>query len=250
MLNKPNIYQVKRLTAVATTPAMQIQYNGTKTYGGVIATSGDLVLYADDTDGATTAVLTLDLTTPAAADNTWGKIRAQINALSGWRCFLIGVKPSDPTDTSIVNITSATAKSAAGVTILTTSANTTHYRYGLCLSPMEYTAIVAGDDNGDVKPQGWRALLTYLTTTCTYASGAATLRVWSINDTTNVETLVYDDTPGATTVAKEIKFGLDYNSAIMGKIGERLLVQVAMTTGVSISAVVMTIAGKLEYVGP
>lgn len=250
MLKKPDIYQVKRLTAVATTPAMQIQYNGSALYGGAIASSGDLTLYADNTDGATTAVATLDLTTPAAADNTWGKVRNTINALSGWRCFLIGVKPSDPIDTSIVNITSAAVKAAAGITLLTTSANTTHYRYGLCLTPQEYTAITAGNDLGDVTPRGYRALLTYLTTTCTYASGAATLRVWSINDEANTETLVYDDTPGATTVAKEIKFGLDYNSAVQGKIGDRLLVQVAMTTGVSISAVVMTIAGKIEYVGP
>jgi len=116
--------KVINVTDVTKFPAMQIQYIGTKLFGTVaVAAGGDMTLGADDTDG-TTAVHTIDLSTPAATLDTYGELAAVINGYGDFRCFLIGVRTDLTTDNQLDTLTTASCRTDNGLTIYVDEAAT------------------------------------------------------------------------------------------------------------------------------
>jgi len=113
---KPKIFS---LTAITAWPVMQLQYVGAQLFSKVtVAASGaSITVYADDVDGATTSYYTADLSTPAAARDTFGELAAEMNAKADIRCFLIGVLPSESTDGTLAAVTGGDIRTVNGLTL-------------------------------------------------------------------------------------------------------------------------------------
>ena len=97
-------------------PLMQLQYIGDLTYGNYsFADTNDLTLFADDTDGATTTVLTI--ATDAGGYDTMGEVVDGVNATGVFRAFLIGGDRADTSTAMFADVANETCKLANGVTL-------------------------------------------------------------------------------------------------------------------------------------
>lgn len=97
-------------------PMIQLQYIGNKTYGNYeVANTNDLVLFADDTNGSTTTILTI--ATDNGSYNTYGEVVDSINATGIFRAFLIGANRGDLSTAMLALVSNETCKLTHGVTL-------------------------------------------------------------------------------------------------------------------------------------
>lgn len=106
-------------SAVTAFPALQIQAIGPLGFYKItVAAGGDITLGGDNVDGTTT-LYTIDLSTPAAGIDTFGELKDSINGSTGghFRCYPLGVLPSESTDNTLAALSATHLKgsAAAGV---------------------------------------------------------------------------------------------------------------------------------------
>lgn len=226
-------------TVVTAWPAMQIQYIGTKAYGGVeVESAGNMVLTADNTDGITTVHPTagidgagakvttgvIDLSTPHASIDTFGELNDYINALPDFRSFLIGVLPSQATDNKLATL-SAVATGDNGQTLFADAA-VTALDQGFAITNDKFlyrpkqsgVARDSGRTTNELCTNGLQFLHVQLT-----AVGDSNIEIYAVDDDLKTEVLLWDNA-AATTVAEEHGATAPETAFIQAPEGKRLLV--------------------------
>lgn len=227
--------------------AMQIQYVGPKLYSTItVAAGGDITIYADDTDGATTSYFTADLSTPAAARDTFGELAAEINADPYLRCFLIGEIPSASTDNRLAAVTNGNIATANGLTLLGDPA-VSGYIVGFAVTNEKFTSRPTGGHAtksvGWVKNDNCVNSLCYLNFTLTTV-GDGTYQVYSVDGTT-VNTLI-PATAFSTATLKEVGVSPTPDTVYVAAArGERLVV--TMDGAAAITAGNVYAIGKTKH---
>lgn len=187
--------KVINVSAVTAFPAMQIQYIGTSLFGTVaVAAGGDMTLGADDTDG-TTAVHTIDLSTPGATVDTFGELAAVINGFGDFRCFLLGVRTDQSTDNKLDTLVTASCRTDNGLTIFIDEAEAPT-DVGVCITNRKYISRpVGGIENlhlGETTDQNCINSMHYLIWTVT-AAGTGNLEVIGISQDDQTTVSIWDD---------------------------------------------------------
>lgn len=246
-----------------------IKYRGT-TVGKpdvTVAAGGDLTLriatVADITTG--TAVNGIfDLSTPAAADDTWGEVVNRINTQgTNWTAVLVGCLASDLTDNTAFTLAATDAAGPKGVAVIreATSASATSVfsvqaaltppgadtdiRYWLSGSPI-------GNTTGSTKPIGnpyanYQTFVQNIREKITSTGTVALFEVLGVTRTydgtgkvSEVVRPIWSETGAATTVEK----AKDFNTGpIVGARGEMIVVR--QRTATDLTAVNLTGSGYL-----
>lgn len=182
---------------VDTYPAMQLQYCGPYAFAKYeVEAAGNLILGADDTDG-TTALHTIDLSTPAGTEDEFGKLKDLINGYGDFRCKLLGVLASESTDNMLLIAGAAHLKAGAitaikdnGVTLYIDS--TTLDDTGFCITNQKFTLQPPGGGEnslrGDVTDELCINSLHYLYFNVATQASNGSISVYSCDDTNGVNT--------------------------------------------------------------
>lgn len=226
------------VNAVNLMPGFTVQYKGSKLYASVAVASSDLLFKADDTNGTTTADTnvstdgTIDLSTPAAAENTLGEIVDIMNA-GDWLCMVNAGLRADAVDDRYVELSAAQAKVAAGLKIYQDE-GVTPFKLGFSITNRKFTSVGVWDTDID-----YINALHYLDLHLT-ATGGATIKIYEISDGTsrtqlqnNVTETLLATYSVATATAYAQKFSLDMGGPITASLGKRLYVDIAGAAAVS-----------------
>lgn len=219
--------------AVTAFPAMQIQYCGAYAYAKIaVAAGGDVTITADDTDG-TTALYTIDLSTPAAGLDTYGELRAYINGLPDLRCNLLGVLPSASTDNTLATLAAAHLKTGAtqaiqenGKTLLIDQA--VLLDVGFCISGEKF--ISQPDGGYSTKRKGWIRqthcinYLDYLYASIATQAQNGSIKVYSVNDEDQTSYLLWSNAYAAGTAEEHPGAAPRPMEFLQSNEGERLVV--------------------------
>jgi len=218
------------LTSAAAMPALQIQHCGPELYGKVEVkvTTGDIHLYADDTDG-TTEILHCDVS--ETAYNTFGKIENAINALGIFRCFLIGAKPSDTSTVMLATKASTSCRTTNGLTLYFLAVTASQV-YGFAITNNKFTARPSGgfstQEKNWTKDELCENMINYLEILLTCTNGGTT-NIYAVEDIDDVETLMWSD--AFVSATKETHGETDPGDLfIKSPQGCRLVVQFAAST--------------------
>lgn len=227
----------KRRKAVSITndtyiPAIQMQAIGSETYIKAVVSGTTLTIYADDTDGATTAVLTADMS--AAGYDTWAELLAAINATGKVRAFLIGAMPSETTD--LVAVASQSLKTENGVTFYYDPDH--EMEPGFCITNNKFIGRPTGGlsdmrvgwtkDKGGSYNTVCRNVLDFLHFNVT-SVGDGTIKIYSVDDENAVETLLWSN--AYTSATAEEHGATDPVDPFLEAIeGQRLVVKISRTT--------------------
>lgn len=221
------------ISAITGMPALQIQYVGALAYGNYKVVTTVLTLYADDTDGATTAVLTAD--TNAAGYDTFGELVDAINATGVFRAFLIGANRSDDSDAMLDAIANVTCKTTNGKTLYFEQ-TTTSQIYGMAITNQKFTYRPIG--GWDTHDKGWTKdincinSLKMLDATFTLIDGGA-INIYAADDEgKNNGVLVWSDA-FATTVQELHGNTVPDDVFVATSRGMRLVIQFPAVTTVA-----------------
>lgn len=227
------------VTAVNQMPGFTVQYKGSKLYASVAVSSSDLLFKADDTDGTTTADTavstdgTIDLSTPAAAENTFGEIVDIMNA-GNWLCMVNAGLRADAVDDRYAELSAAQAKVAAGLKIYQDE-GVTPFKLGFSVTNRKFTSVGVWDS--DI---GYLNALHYLSLHAT-ATGGLTVSIYEIDDGSSATVLQNNVTETllaqykvATATALTLKFTLDQGGPLVASLGKRLYVDIAGAAAVSL----------------
>jgi hypothetical protein len=186
--------KVCNITATTAFPAMQIQYVGSCLFAKItVAAGGDITIHADDVDGATTTYCTIDLSTPAAAVDTYGELEDVINGYEDLRCFLIGVLPSQSTDNTLDTLASTSIRTTNGLTLYSDEAL---LDVGFAITNRKFTSRPSGGwatkDAGWVKDDLCVNSLHYLSMAVT-AAGTGNIEVYGVSEDGDTTVLLWDN---------------------------------------------------------
>lgn len=263
------------ISVVTKVPAMQIQYVGPFLFASVaVAAGGDMTFKADDTDGLTTvdpdigfttvptALGVIDLSTPATAMNTMAKLRNHINGMANWRCFLVGVLPTTPTDNNFDTLAEAsggTVRSENGLTLFLDEA-TAPLDGGFAISNQMFTSRPSGGRKSNranfLTDVNCINQLNFLSVNIT-SVGASNIEIYWVDDDDDTTGLMWQQvTVSATLETHGTDPGLAF---LVAPIGKRLLVffdNAAAVTACDVTAVFETknmvgsrVAGPGAYTG-
>ncbi len=218
------------ISAITGMPAFQLQYVGDKDYGNYKVVTTVLTLYADDTDGATTAVLTAD--TNAAGYDTFGELVDAINATGVFRAFLIGANRSDDSDNMLDAIANVTCKTTNGKTIFFEQVTTSQiYGFGITNQKFIYrpTGGWATFEKGWTKDINCINSIKMLSATLTITAHA-NVRIYQADDENKVNGVLLWSQDLASTVEELHGNTIPDEIFISSSRGFRLLVQFAALT--------------------
>ncbi len=246
---------------VTTFPGIQIQYVGPKLFAGIsVVAAGNMAFYADDTDGettvdpdigyttvATTAGL-IDLSSPAAAVDTFGELYDHINSMANWRCFLVGVAPNGDTDNKFDTLaiaSSHTVRSANGLTLYVdeagggagTDSAETLLNFGFAVTNNKFQSRPSGGRK--TNRVGWTTdelcenILNYLSVNITNV-GSGNIEVYACDDLASTKTNVKIWENAYTTATAEEHGATPVAEAfIKAPVGQRLLIYFDVTSAVA-----------------
>lgn len=240
---------VTPITAVSTDVGIQIVYTGPEASATVeVAAGGDMTLKigalsseaADTTIGSPNLDGVFDLSTPAAAVNTYGELIDLININPYWKARLVGVLRSDLTNNTLITLSATQCKNIVvgllrDTTVILTA---TVYAIGTRLSRYNLTG---GNDGGIING------ITRIEGIGTSA-GAHELQVYSCNPQTKVESLVFTGTVASATAYEynDVDFGA--LGALLSKANEELYVRHQADTA-TITSPRLQVLGYHQYLG-
>lgn len=239
-----NDYETARATGLAVTRsvltdktiAFRLKWVGSGSEASVqVASGGDMTFEIDGTgDDADETVSTdgvIDLSTPAAGENTFGEVCDIIDATANWECELGDVLPSWSTD-NILSTLAETAESTgisatydldgsglfseAGLAVTINSADLD--KVGAAISPTYTDAdLLRISDlnnrcNGVDSGASWVSELNKATVQATYSSGAPTIKVVLVKKTSTglyagaTEQTLWTDTITTSATDQSIDF--------------------------------------------
>lgn len=112
-------HDVIRSVTTSTSIVMRVKWIGAAGSGATleVLSGGDMVFTTDGTTADTTVSTdgTIDLSTPAASEDTWGEVCDVINASGSWHAVLVDVLPSASSDNTAITMaetSTTTGKSA------------------------------------------------------------------------------------------------------------------------------------------
>jgi len=220
--------------------AMLLKYVGTENSATVaVAAGGDMtfeVSAAADTTVNTTG--SIDLSTPAAAVDTYGELVDIINASANWTAVLVDVLRSDLTDNTLYTQTTVQCTKAEGVPLYLDSAVAASYHAGRALLPTGMqTDIRPWISRKSGKPlenpfAGQQIDVRWVEGYSTFAT-TGTFNIYSVKPsnrkTGGAETVttLWTESTGASTVNKQLTqfqyFGL------LGRVNEKVIVRITDT---------------------
>lgn len=228
--------KVFALSDVTKFPLLQIQYIGKALFSTVVidAATGDFTIAADDIDGETTNILTID--TDAAAYDTMGEVVDRINqGHADLRAFLIGTSRDIASDNKFDTLAAASIRTTNGLTLFADEA-AAPLDQGFAITNNKFTYRPSGGWN--TKISGWVTdenvvnMLNYITLNIGVNTGSGNLEIYSCDDINkvNAPTLLWDNpfvddteeshgTLSSTTLVEQIS-----DPFIVGLQGQRLLV--------------------------
>lgn len=185
--------------------AFRLKYLGASSDGATvaIAAGGDMAFTTNGTtaDSAVSSDGTIDLSTPAAGENTIGEVCDVINASGTWACVLVDVRPSVATDNTLSTLaeTSTTTGLSAtynldgngvfdveGLPVTIDTSDIAELTVGL--TPAWYVNELLTVDNDDLLNRNpipvsatasqWRAELYFARAQATYTTGAPDFEVY------------------------------------------------------------------------
>lgn len=230
-------------------PALQLQYVGNLTYAKFKVVTTVLTLYADDTNGTTTAVLTAD--TNAAGYDTFGELVDAINATGVFRAFLIGANRSDDADAMLDVIAATSCKTTNGVTLFfeqDTSAQI--FGFGITNQKFLYRPTLgwATHKKGWTRDINCINSLKMLSAVITITAHA-NVRIYQADDENKVNGVLLWSQDLASTVEELHGDTVPEDIFISGSRGFRLLVQfVALTAGDDFTGAVIKCIGHTKDV--
>ena len=178
--------------------AMRIWYTGaTVPCALTVAAGGDLSSTIGGSADANftssgAASGTIDLSTPAAAYDTYGELARFINSLDDYHCILVDVLPTDSTDNTLLAM-SATSVPVRGLNLYKDTSVALNLSIGITSQ---------WKDQDDL---GMMNFLDSITSTNTYGSGASTIQVWRVyNDPAKTPEQLFSKAGGATGVEQTI----------------------------------------------
>ncbi len=237
------------ISAVTQLPACQIQYVGDKDYGNFAVVTTVLTLFADDTNGATTAVLVAD--TNAAGYDTFGELEDAVNATGVFRMFLIGANRSDDSDNMLDAIANTTCRLEHGKTIFFEQDTTAQiFGFGITNQKFIYRPTGGWDtfDKGWTKDTNCINSIKMLSATLTITNHA-NVRIYQADDVNKVNGVLLWSQDLASTVEELHGNTVPDDIFISGSRGFRLLVQfVALTTSDDFSGAVIKNIGHTRDV--
>lgn len=218
-------------TTITVMPAMQIQHCGPELFAKVTVavTTGDITLKADDVDGETTTVLTVDVSD--AAYDTFLEIENAINATGVFRCSLIGALPSDTSTAMLATLAATSCRTDNGLTLYFL-ATTTSQVFGFAITNNKFTARPTGgfstQKNNWTTDELCENMINYLEILLTCTNGGTTT-IYAVDDVNDVETAMWSD---AFVSATKETHGSTEPSELFIKAPEgcRLVVQFAAST--------------------
>lgn len=212
--------QTASITAVDTSKMIGIYYVGPYKFAKLTASqtaATALLLKADDTDGATTTALTVNVT----ASTTYGDVVDAINALNytGWYAFLVGARRADLAYNGSTEVTwIAQAAISCRRTVIYLYHDTSRLLTTLMCLPIGITNCNIGSyDRGNIIE-----VVNFSITTTGTKSGNV-IKVYSCNDDAKTDNEIYSVAGGATTVAvakTQDDFG---DIPLTSGVGERLV---------------------------
>ena len=246
---KRHPHLITPITAVSTDTGIQIIYVGSQASATVeVAAGGDMTLKhgasgseaVDTTIGSPNLDGVFDLSTPAAAVNTYGELVDLINATANWKARLVGVQRSDLTDNTLITRTAAQAKGVVVSLLRDTTVILTATVYAIG-NRVGRLSLLGGNDGGI---RHWITRIEGIGT----SAGAHALKVYSCNPQTKVDTLIFTGTVASATAYEynDIDFGA--MGGLCSKTNEELLVQHEADTA-TITAPRLQIQGYYEYLG-
>lgn len=229
-------------------PAMQVQYYGPALYAKIaVAAGGDIAITADDTDGETTTLLDIDLSTPGTGVDTFGELKDFINSQPFLRCNLLGAEGSLATDNKLDTLSVATIKGENGKTLFFDE-DAGSKEVGFCITNQKFTYRPdIGEDGhllGNITDELCINTLKYLALTLTSASHGSTL-VYGCDDRlgVNTKTLLWTDAFVSATAEAHGATSPDTpdDEFLVAPVGQRLLVKFLPTTEIITSSNVTAI---------
>ncbi len=229
-----------KIETITAFPMIGIYYVGDDTYAKITATqtaATALVLKADDTDGATTT----DLTVNVSSDTTYGDVVDAINAISstkGWRAKPIGAQRSDLAYNASSEVTwkALTATSAKNTVIYlyqdATRVSSTDGKYVL---PIGLTNFEVGMDD-----HGAQIAINSYSATVTYTAANNKVQVWECDDKLGqrgTDVKIHEVTAGTSTNAKAEDQSDWDDGPIIGGIGKRIIVRVINDNAMTVASI-------------
>jgi len=231
-------------------PLMQLQYIGDKIYGNYeFADTNDLVLFADDTDGATTTILTI--ATDGASYNSMGEVVDAVNATGVFRAFLIGAKRADVSTAMFADVSNETCKLKNGVTLFS-NPDTTAAILGFAFTNQKFIYRPSG--GWDTFEKGWTKdtncinSLKMLSATLTIAAHA-NVRFYQCDDENKAAAVLLWSQDLASTVEELHGDTVPDDVFVSCSRGNRFLVQfIQLTTSDDLTGCVIRCLGHTEDV--
>lgn len=240
---------VTPISAVSTDVGIEIVYTGPQASATVeVAAGGDMTLKigalgaeaVDTTIGSPNLDGVFDLSSPAAAVDTYGELIDLINVNPYWKARLVGVMRSDLTNNTLITRSAAQCKNVV-VSLLrdtTVILTATVYVIGTRLSRL---SLLGGDNGGIING------ITRIEGIGTSA-GAHALQVYSCNPQTKTDTLIFTGTVASATAYEynDVDFGAI--GAILSKPNEELYVRHQADTA-TITSPRLQVQGFHQYLG-
>lgn len=237
MLNKyeegklTQLQKLVSITAATAFPMLQVQHCGPELYAKVtVESDGNVVLVADDVDGATTTVLTADVS--AAGYDTYGELVDAINATGVFRAYLIGALRSQSCNDTLAALSATSCRTDNGLTLYL-DATVTAGVAGFAITNDKFIGRPSGGFTTQAKQRSGNELvenrLHYLDFLVT-AAGNGTINVYSCDDVAGTETLMWSNAFASAT-AEQHGSTDPVDDFLMANLGCRLVVQAAKTTG-------------------
>lgn len=229
--------------------------------GSIVDSTAVVTASADTNIGSPTLNGTIDLSSPAAAVDTYGEVADLINSSQDWRCRLVGVRRADLTNNTLIDRSTGVASRCNIVMVpllrdTTTAVQTNTFTIGLRITPKQLHT-PAG--------YGWLNSITDITANVTFAAagtgtgyndGEGALNdcrviVYSINDVLKTQRRVWYSGPLTTGVTAQFDSADWKFQDLTGDPGEDLLVLVqnSGTGAVTLTAPTITVNGYRQLVG-
>jgi len=215
-------------TSATGSPVAVLFYLGTEDSGASfeVEAAGNMLFTTDGTTADTTvnATGTIDLSTPATADNTCLKIAAKINQSPNWEFILLGYRPEDGTDNLFAVFTetdvSTAAYKASGLFLYGDSA-VTPYNTCHCISGFDPDVHVNKRSINPADPDvGCYSVLQTMEVMCD-CSSAGTIYVYSANQANSKLLWTHSLTDATTTT-----FGTPGGFMFRSRDGDRIVVTI------------------------
>lgn len=235
------------VTDVTKFPALQIQAVGALAYYKVeVEAAGNILLTGDNTDG-TTALYTIDLSTPAAGLDTYFELKNHINNATGghFRCYLVGVRPEHKTDNTLDTLAATAIKTGAaagvaanGLTLYLDEAQATSSAYyiGVGVTNDAFTSQPTGGLSTRLSGRSFNEFcengVNLMNINLTSATGTAlATKLYSCDDEAGTSSLLWSDAWVSATAENWPSSNVPtFPHFVKANLGHRLLIEWSMAT--------------------